>query len=371
MRPDLAVARRPAWLRSSSLIALAVLVGACAAPPPPTPAPDGSSPVVASASPTGSQAPVDCARALGLVTTYDQRLVDKLVQMRGQILANRFDPSAAHTLMRSISAEISAARAALGGLAACPPTPALASDLASLWRDIEAAANVGLVASILDANAQRSAGRLLVALTRRFTVIADESQALARAVGADLVALAIPASALEPLPTPLPTPTAPPTPPARPTLVPTPPPAAAGSGWTKAAYDAAVAYQKSAWATYAVSIPKYAWLLAYWSGCVPGVTEEECAAARKDGGATVKAVRAVINSHLSYLKKHPAARCYQDAYAADRSLAARYLAWLSHWGPYGGEATPEGTAQLKARVAIDAKATAFLSGFSAYFTNCR
>ena len=123
--------------------------------------------------------------------------------------------------------------------------------------------------------------------------------------------------------------------------------------------------------TYGGSLSSLLWDLAYASGCAPGQTEAECTAAKQEGAKEVNAARKILNGQLSWMSNHPAARCFRDAYSADRAVASRYLHWLSDWGPRGGEYTPAGQNQIYSLQDADAKLSRFLNHLSGYFSDCK
>jgi hypothetical protein len=124
-------------------------------------------------------------------------------------------------------------------------------------------------------------------------------------------------------------------------------PRASRSGWTPAAYWTALAYENSLDQTYVVDVPSYIAHIADVWGCTPGATPPECAAAREEGGYYVRPAVASINRHLTFMRRHPAAACFRDAYQADRAVARTYLAWLDAWGPWGGDQTSAGRDRTK------------------------
>jgi hypothetical protein len=187
-----------------------------------------------------------------------------------------------------------------------------------------------------------------------------------------------PVGSLAPLPTPAPTPrpTARPTP--RPTARPTPRPTArpaagtggsSSSGWTQAAYNTAAAWQQSATKTYLGSL-RTSLMDAAYVGCPPGITPEECTARREAAALDLTPAKRLLTDHLSWMKGHPAARCFLDAYAADRSVANAYLAWIANWGPMGGDLTGQGRAQITALQEVNSKADSFFSHMGGYFSDC-
>ena len=161
-----------------------------------------------------------------------------------------------------------------------------------------------------------------------------------------------------------------PSPTSRPRITSTGSGGTSGSGWTQAAYETAVAWQSSASATYLGTLRSTLWSLAYMDSCGPGRTPAECAAGRAEGAVELAPAKTLLALHLSWMNKHPAARCFQDAYAADRAVASAYGAWIAGWWP-SGDYTPGGRAQLLDLENIDVKADTFFSITAAYFSDCR
>lgn len=139
-----------------------------------------------------------------------------------------------------------------------------------------------------------------------------------------------------------------------------------GSGWTEAAYRTAVAYQDSAYQTYRIDVARSVDALS-WMDCT-GMTGEECYAIGMEGATWVRLAKDAINRHLAFMKGHPAATCFRDAYAADKKVASKLLDVLSSW-----HAGNSGELRYWNQVIGFAYSAAskFVDDLSGYFKDCR
>ncbi len=170
--------------------------------------------------------------------------------------------------------------------------------------------------------------------------------------GLDLYAVC--ASLVRALATPAPTPTATPIP--SPTPQPTAQPATGSkqkpdtgkksngrskprSDWTKAAARTLRDYYDSAYGTYVLTL--YRPISRLKNMDCAGVTDERCQALRTSGAAIIRKSRNAIERHLAFMRKHPPARCFKDAYARDRVVAKRLLRGLDEWRPLPAETMRE------------------------------
>jgi hypothetical protein len=131
-----------------------------------------------------------------------------------------------------------------------------------------------------------------------------------------------------------------------------------------------MAWEQSAEMTFLGTLRSTLWELAYALSCGPGMTPEECTAGKEEGALELKPIKRLLSLHMSWMTAHPAATCFRDGYAADRAVVASYSAWIANWGPWGGDVTSEGRAQIEALQAADAKADSFLSKINGYFSDC-
>jgi hypothetical protein len=175
------------------------------------------------------------------------------------------------------------------------------------------------------------------------------------------------------MPTPTPEPTPPPS--QQPASVGVaPPPSKVGSsasGWTEAAYLTALAYFDAVKTTYVADLPNDLLGIETMAGscCDGGSSPEERTIILAGAQPYINAATTAIHSHLSFMSAHPAAVCFLDAYAADRAIAATYLAWLADWGN-GFPSTDGGQIQRSLLEAANAKANTFLGAFGGYFSDC-
>lgn len=356
----------------SRLIAIAILVFAlvgCRAGA--TTVPNLATPTAEPAA-TNVSAPVidGCRVAFTRAGGAFQRMANGLASLRPVILDSRFDAWEALQAIRRISALVAFDSSLQTETLDCDQTTELTSAFEELRRRASLAVARALSLPINDAHGLRDAAVDLFSLLPDFLALSklaehaavDRGYQVAFAdVGADAAA---PLGSLPPLET-------------KPSPRPTSGSAGGGSttgggstagGWTVTAYNTAVAWRDQVWSTY--STTPTLWSLAYDGGCGPGQTPEECNAAREDGEAQMAPIKSALTKHLAWMDKHPAATCFRDAYAADRRIAKAYLDWIANWGPYGGEGTGQGRAQIYALADADALADAFFSKTSAYFSDC-
>ena len=165
---------------------------------------------------------------------------------------------------------------------------------------------------------------------------------------------AVCASLVRALATPAPTPTATPTP--SPTPEPTARPATGSSqepgtgkkstrrpqprsDWTKAAARTLREYYDSTYGTYVLTL--YRPISRLRNMDCAGVPDERCQALRTNGAAIIRKSRNAIDRHLAFMRKHPPAACFKDAYAKDRVVAKRLLRGLDEWRPLPAETMRE------------------------------
>ena len=145
--------------------------------------------------------------------------------------------------------------------------------------------------------------------------------------------------------------------------------ASGGTGWNAAAYATAVAYEQSVQATYLGQLPGLLVVLEAADLCGPGMTPEECAAGPAEFAYQLETAKGLFSTHIAFMRLRPAAPCFQDAYAADRTIANLYLTSLAGWNDTGPN-TPEGRYFDQALSYDNSQADAFLGAFSSYFSNC-
>jgi hypothetical protein len=155
--------------------------------------------------------------------------------------------------------------------------------------------------------------------------LSKAAKTVGSALAIDVVAAAVPAGATKPLGSLPPLGAAPLT--ARPRTTPRLATGSGGSGWTQAAAHTANAFSDSAYRTYTVDVPRS--INALQRIDTTGMTGEERYAAAQEGAVWVRLAKKSINKHVAFMRNHPAATCFRDAYAADQEVAANYLKVLS------------------------------------------
>jgi hypothetical protein len=170
-------------------------------------------------------------------------------------------------------------------------------------------------------------------------------------------ALATPAPTPVPTATPTPAPTLEPE--AKSTPRPTPPPASR-SDWNPATVRTARQYMNSVRRLHVDNLPEHVWYLR----------DAEKAALRRDAEEIRSSAVALIKAHLGFMSSHPPARCFRDAYVADRRLLQRWLTHLDTRGQRSADA-PAGR-RLDSRLdELDRATDAFIAELGGYFRDCR
>ncbi len=111
------------------------------------------------------------------------------------------------------------------------------------------------------------------------------------------------------------------------------------SDWTKAAARTLRDYYDSTYGTYVLTL--YRPISRLKNMDCAGVSDKRCQALRTNGAAIVRKSRTTIDRHLAFMRKHPPARCFSDAYAKDRVVAKRLLRGLDEWRPLPPETMRE------------------------------
>jgi hypothetical protein len=159
------------------MLALAVLVTACARPAAPA---DLQAPPGSAGPPHGA-----CEKGLRQASVYNQRLLDSLVLMRQMIAKPSFGYSELLDLTRTVAADLTAAADVPGLLAQCDGGGAISFEFQALYADATQAARPGLRASLFDPAAQRADAAQLITLIDRFTAVQAACQALTAGLGLD------------------------------------------------------------------------------------------------------------------------------------------------------------------------------------------
>ena len=223
-----------------------------------------------------------------------------------------------------------------------------------------------LSAPVNAAQVQRDASVALFGLLPEVLALSETAKGVADSLGMQMAVAMVPDGAeeavgsLPPLPTPTPRPTVRSTP--RPTTRPTTGGGSSGSDWTKTAN----AYGDSAFKTYGNDVGKAVQALARLD-CT-GMTGEECYYRAQEGAVWVKRAKTSINKHFAFMKSHPAAACFRDAYAADRKIGNSLFSALAKWHP--GNAG-EMRYQNQWLQAVYSGADKFLGRYESYFKDCR
>jgi hypothetical protein len=363
-------------VRLAPLMLAAALLAACAgqAAPSRTPPQPSASPVPVAPRATANP----CWGGLTYMEAFSQRMADDLAALRPLVTAPYFDSVGAVAVIRRVSATLTAFNGLDERLRPCAQTADLAQRVETLLATLAKTVKRSLSASANAAQAQRDASVALFGLLPEVLVLSESAKDIADGLALDLAVAQVdpgadqPLGSLAPLPTsaprvtPRPTPRTTPRPTTKATTRPT-----SATGWTQAAYNTAVAWQQSVSTTYLGTLRSTLLELASYGGCVPGATLEQCAADREVGSLELQPIKRLLQTHVSWMKAHPAAKCFRDAYAADRAVANGYFAWIADWGPWAGGLSNNGRVQIIRLQQYDAKADAFISKMNAYFSDCR
>jgi len=166
------------------------------------------------------------------------------------------------------------------------------------------------------------------------------------------------ASLVRALATPEPTPT--------PVVTPSPEPTP-GPTLTPRRVKMAEAHRASMTQTYRVDVPRS--IRALRSYDCSGIKGRECEARAREAAGWVKLAKKSLQRHLSFMRQHPAASCFQDAYRRDRSAALTLLREFSGWRI----GDPGGVRYRNQRMAIVYSGTlrTYVDRYASYFRDCR
>jgi hypothetical protein len=128
----------------------------------------------------------------------------------------------------------------------------------------------------------------------------------------------------------------------------------------------ASAYRNSAFSTYAEVDLEVSYVRD--AGCLWGMTGQEGGAIRAEVAPHRNAAMRAINRHLAFMRSHPAAPCFRDAYAADRRVATTWLERIR--GGSGSDQAGEGRAWNRRVNDIWRETDAFLQNLPTYFQDC-
>lgn len=340
-----------------------VLVSGCsgrAGPPSPSP--------ISLATPRTTASP--CAIAVTHLGAFTGRLAGDLAALRPIVVSKTFRAGDTLSVAREASASLTASGGLERKLQSCEATADLAPRIVNVRVKAETALGTLLTGSMGAAKVQRAAAVVLLGLLPEVLALSKAAKSEADALGVEVAVAEVPAGATKPVGSLLPLSSPTPRPTAKPRATPRPTgrPAtgSSGSGWTEAAYNTAVVYQASAVQTYTEAVPGY---IARLMSMERGGSPDENTALSNEADVLAKLARDSINGHLAFMRSHPAARCFRDAYAADRKLATAYLQYVQPGGfPQSGP-----TLRMTERRLSDteAQAQAFFSRFSSYFADCR
>jgi hypothetical protein len=239
-----------------------------------------------------------------------------------------------------------------------------------------------LAAQLTDPATQRNGAVALFGRLPDVLKLAADGAEAAQMANASFVVPTIAAGAADPIGSlaPLPTPTPAPTaavavrqPPAtqRPT-------GAGSSGWTLQAYETALQYEDSVWSTYAYRIPDALWNSGeklFGLTCDGTTPEERAGCFQSETKSIYQPIRDAIAAHRTFMKKHPAARCFADAYAADRYAADAYTTATNYLAATLKDTGAAYTADFKGWdkwIAIaQSRSDSLMKKFQGYFADCR
>jgi hypothetical protein len=104
----------------------------------------------------------------------------------------------------------------------------------------------------------------------------------------------------------------------------------------------------------------------------PGETVDECKAILDEYHVENDPILAAFQSHLTYLKQHPAPRCLVDAYAADSNVTQSVVSWMASPNRLdtAGDTTPEGRGAVLAFNTLMGHVDAFEQNFAGYVSDC-
>lgn len=309
-----------------------------------------------------------CVAPLTAMSSRSQVLAIRLASMRPLLAASNYDAWVVLRQVRGVNEILVLYTGMAADLAACPEARDLAGRVSKVATRARKYVDVVLAYGSAVAEEPRQAAVDLFNLLPEVLGASEDATAIAESLSLTIQTASGPTASAAPLGPLAPLPTPPPVPTTRPTTAPIAVRGSSGSTWTLAAYNTAVAWEQSMLTAY--STTPTLWGLADVTGCGPGVTPEECQANREEGALELKPIRDALVRHENWMKAHPPATCFKDAYAADRTVAAKYLTWISNWGPYG-DVTPEGRQQILSLQEAVAAHDAFFSKLSVYFSDCK
>ena len=143
------------------------------------------------------------------------------------------------------------------------------------------------------------------------------------------------------------------------------------SGWNARTAQVAERYLESARQAYSVDLPHYSAYLRYYDWTAPQLTAAERKAVRAQGDLLRDRAVAVIRRHRKVMDRDDPARCFRDAYEADRRIAKRWIRQLET-GVYGGTETAPGRAASETYDKLDQATADFIERrVTEFFDDCR
>lgn len=306
------------WARLAVSAVLACLVAACGAQPPGSPSPSIPSPTPTASAPVPLDTPAPCSGPLSILGAFADRMASDIAALRPLVDATTFDNGAVLTLIRDVSATLQTYEGLEPTLPPCDGSFRLSERLDKLRITAGAAVTAAVSVHVWDSKAQRKAALTLLALLPEL-----------KALSADAATVA---DALAP-------------------------------GVTQRTLDA---YATSVLTTYRTDVGTSVQALLQID-CT-GMTGAECEPLADAGASWVKVAVASINGHLAFMKEHPAASCFEDAYATDTDIANNLTSVLSDW--FAGSSADTRAENQKVQAAY-AAADSFVSRITSYFSDCR
>jgi hypothetical protein len=326
------------------LIAIAVLVAACAGPAEAVRPSEGV--LAATSRPAPSSDP--CPAAISGLSTFTKALREDVGAIREPLKATPFVASDVAVASFRVSAMLTTFRTdeLVGVVAQCPATAALAGRVTKLVKAMNEVLDGARAASITNATAQREAANALVGMLDEVAAISTANDQAAASLGGGTAAGGSPA------------PSGAGSPGAGASASP-------GTDWTIAAN----AYLEDTFATYATAVGAAA-DLRQLDPAAAGLSSTEAATRQQQAAALVDRAATAVSRHLEGLQGATARPCYSDARDADRTVATSWQQLLLADGPYPGDATAESRAAAAAFAETEGRTASFLGSMRSYFADC-
>ena len=292
-------------------------------------------------------------------------MAEALTGLRPAITAWRFDGYAAEVATRHVSQIVTSN----AGLAAIVRSCRALSDVGDQVDALVLQADKALdkAQGAPNARGQRKATAKLFALLPAVFALSRDAIAAAETLSIAIAPVTIPDEAGDPLGS---------LPPLTVDNDATPPPStprpttgdsARSTGWTKSTYDTALGWAADVRTSYAATAGL--WAVLDFGGCGPRSTRDECAAAGRAVATELKPIDSALSAHLDWMRAHPPAECFKDAYSADRKVATLYMDWIARWDALG-EWTREGATNGADLRDADSAEVSFRSAINGFFSDC-